>query len=352
MRWSRAIHIVGAHAEGEIGRVITGGVLPIPGNSMLERMNWLNEHGDHLRRFTLFEPRGAAQMTINLLTPACDPKADAGFIPMQGDGSHAMSGSNAICVATVLLETGMLELHEPKTTVTLDTPAGLIQAHADCKDGKVASVKLDFFASFCERLDVPVSVDQLGEIKVDVAFGGVYYILVDVGQLKLGIGPDHARALVDAGSKILYAAQQHLSVRHPLIDDFNKIEFCMFTSIENADQHIYRNATIMPPGRLDRSPCGTGSAARLAVMHARGEIDVGTQVQMRSAIGSCFSTQIRSTTTVGDRAAVLPSIEGRAWIYSIGQYGVDPDDPFPLGFTLSDTWGDGIEHELPILYKF
>jgi len=346
MKWSRTINIVGAHAEGEIGRVITGGVLPVSGDTMLERMHWLNEHGDHLRRFALFEPRGAAQMTVNLLTPACDPSADAGFIPMQGDGSHAMSGSNAICVTTVLLETGMLEMIEPTTTVTLDTPAGLVQSHAACKDGKVSNVKLDFFPSFCEQLSVPVVVEDMGEVIVDVAFGGVYYILVDVNQLNLRIEPAFAQSLVKAGNQILRAAQRQLTVNHPTVDAFNKIEFCMFTDTENAAERILRNATIMPPGRLDRSPCGTGSAARLAVMHQRGEINVDDDVVMRSAIGSRFYTRIRETTTVGDRAAVLPSITGRAWIYSIGQYGVDPDDPFPLGFTLSDTWGDGIEHEI------
>jgi len=346
MKWSRTINVVGAHAEGEIGRVITGGVLPISGETMLERMNWLNEHGDHLRRFALFEPRGAAQMTVNLLTPSCDPSADAGFIPMQGDGSHAMSGSNAMCVTTVLLETGMLDMIEPTTTVTLDTPAGLIEAHANCKDGKVSNVTLDFFPSFCDQLSAPVVVDDFGEVLVDIAFGGVYYILVDVNQLNQRIEPAFAQSLVKAGNQILRAAQEQLTVSHPMVSEFNKIEFCMFTDIENESKQILRNATIMPPGRLDRSPCGTGSAARLAVMHKRGEIDLEQEVIMRSAIGSRFYTRIRETTSVGGKAAVLPSITGRAWIYSMGQYGVDPDDPFPLGFTLSDTWGDGIEHEI------
>ncbi|MBX2835752.1 MAG: proline racemase family protein, partial [Gammaproteobacteria bacterium] len=263
--------------------------------------------------------------------------------------SHAMSGSNAICVTTVLLETGMLEMVEPITEVTLDTPAGLVKANAHCKNGKVTSVDLDFFASFCDQLDVPVLVDGLGEVKVDTAFGGVYYILVDVSQLNFRIEPANAQLLVKAGNQILRAAQQQLNVQHPVNKDFKQIEFCMFTDVENAAEHVYRNATIMPPGRLDRSPCGTGSAARLATMHARGEINIDEQVIMRSAIGSRFSTLIRNTTTVGDKAAVLPRITGRAWIYSIGQYGVDPDDPFPLGFTLSDTWGDGIDHEIPDL---
>jgi len=208
MKWSRTINVVGAHAEGEIGRVITGGVLPISGETMLERMNWLNEHGDHLRRFALFEPRGAAQMTVNLLTPSCDPSADAGFIPMQGDGSHAMSGSNAMCVTTVLLETGMLDMIEPTTTVTLDTPAGLIEAHANCKDGKVSNVTLDFFPSFCDQLSAPVVVDDFGEVLVDIAFGGVYYILVDVNRKSLCAQRSAAGFTPESGRQPRWAVKQ------------------------------------------------------------------------------------------------------------------------------------------------
>lgn len=339
MRWSRMITIVGAHAEGEIGRVVTGGVIDPPGATMREKLLWLNSEGDHIRRFCLFEPRGAAQMTVNLLTAPCHPKADIGFIPMQGDGSHAMSGSNAICVTTVLLETGMVEMREPETRVTLDTAAGLVEAIAQCADGKVDSIALNFFPSFAERLDAPLSVPGLGEIRVDVAFGGVFYVLVDTAQLGLRISPEKARDLVDLGNRIKPAAVEQIQVLHPTLSDFDKIEFCMFTGSEAAQEKIFDNATVMPPGRLDRSPCGTGTAARLAVMHARGEIAPGDEVTTRSVIGTRFTASIRAIGAVGNLPTVETSISGRAWIHATHQLGLDPDDPFPLGFTVSDLWG-------------
>lgn len=347
MNWSRKVRIVGAHAEGEIGRVIVDGAPPIPGKTMLERLKWLNEQGDDLRRFTLFEPRGAAQMTVNLLTEPCTPGAHAGFIPMQGDGSHAMSGSNAICVTTVLLETGIVEMKPGTQRIVLDTAAGPVTATATCSTEKVESVSLDFFPSFAEQLDVEISADGIGPVTLDVAFGGVYYIIVDAAQFGLAIEPGSAKQLVSLGQQLLASARKQLSVQHPLVPEFNTLEFCMFTSTENKSARIFRNATIMPPGRIDRSPCGTGTAARLAVMHAKGQVGIGDEVTMRSTIGSRFLSRIVGVTQIGDYNAVLPNITGRAWIFSNGEYGVSPDDPFPEGFTMADTWGDGIEHEFP-----
>ena len=338
MQWSRTITVIGAHAEGEIGRVVTGGVLDPPGATMLEKLQWLKHEGDDIRRFSLFEPRGAAQMTVNLLTSACDPKADIGFIPMQGDGSHAMSGSNAICVTTVLLETGMLEMQEPETRVVLDTAAGIVEATARCTDGKVRDVTLNFFPSFAERLNTPVSVPGLGEVVVDVAFGGVFYVLVDVTQVGLNICPKNARDLVQVENRIKAAARSQFSVQHPTIPEFNEIEFCMFTGSKNAEERIFDDATIMPPGRLDRSPFGTGTAARLAVMYARGKIGPGEGVTMRSVIGTRFKAYIGGVGAINDIPTVETTINGRAWVHSLHQLGLDPTDPFPTGFTLSDVW--------------
>ena len=314
----------------------------------LERLKWLNESGDDLRRFTLFEPRGAAQMTVNLLTEPCTPGAHAGFIPMQGDGSHAMSGSNAICVTTVLLETGILEMKQGTQKIVLDTAAGPITATAACSDGKVESVSLDFFPSFAEQLDVEVALDGFGTVSADLAFGGVFYIIVDAAQFSLKVEPGAAQELVSIGNKLLAAARRQLSVQHPLVAEFNALEFCMFTDTESQADRVFRNATIMPPGRIDRSPCGTGTAARLAVMHAKGQVGIGDEVTMLSTIGSRFLSRIVGITQVGEHKAVLPNISGRAWIFSNGEYGVSPDDPFPEGFTMADTWGDGIEHHIPL----
>ncbi|MEX3007515.1 proline racemase family protein [Hoeflea sp. TYP-13] len=346
MRWNRTVTIVGAHAEGEIGRVLTGGVLDIKGKTTLEKLEYLQAH-DELRQFVNHEPRGCAQMTTNLLLPPSRSDADAAFIPMQADGSHAMSGSNAMCVTTVLLETGILSMQEPETTVVLDTAAGLVKARAVCRDGRVERVSLDFFPAFVEHLGASLEVEGLGTLSVDVSFGGVYYVLPRARELDLRISPDTAQDMVSLGNRIKAAAREQLPVQHPEIRQFNAIEFLMFVDDIDAAANAYRNATIMPPGRVDRSPCGTGTAARLAVMHARGEARIGQDFDMRSTINSRFSATILGTTTVGGRAAVLPRISGRAWIYSVTQLGTDPSDPYPVGFTMADTWGTDIAHAIP-----
>lgn len=347
MKWSKTITVVGAHAEGEIGRVVTAGVIDIPGENMRQKLHYLQNDFDELRRFAMYEPRGCAQMTTNLLLPPCDPSADAAFIPMQADGSHAMSGSNAICVTTVLLETGILPMNEPVTEVVLDTAAGLVKTKARCQDGKVEHVTLDFFPSFCEQLAVKLELPDVGVIEVDVAFGGVYYVIIDAGQMGLEITPANARQMVELGNRIKAAADEQIRVSHPEIAEFNHIEFVMFADTIDTENHIIRNGTVMGPGRMDRSPCGTGTAARLAVMHQKGELNVGDKVEIRSTINSRFDAEITGETRVGERPAVTTRITGRAWIYGIHQLGRDPTDPFQEGFTLADTWGTGIEHIIP-----
>ena len=346
MHWNRMITVVGAHAEGEVGRVITGGVGPLPGDTVRDKMQYLQAH-DELRQFVNQEPRGCAQMTTNLLLPPSHPDADAGFIPLQADGTHAMSGSNAMCVTTVLLETGILPMIEPETVVTLDTAAGLVRAVAQCRDGRVERVSLDFFPAYAEHLDTPLEVEGIGTLTVDVAYGGVYYVMPSAQQLGFRIGPDVARDMVDLGARIKSAAQEQLPVAHPEIASFNSIEFLMFTDEVDTAANTLRNATIMPPGRVDRSPCGTGSAARLAVMHAKGQAKTGVEFDMRSTINSSFRTSILSETHVGDRPAIIPRISGRAWIYSTMQLGADPSDPYQTGYTMADTWGTEIDHKIP-----
>jgi proline racemase len=338
MRWSKVITVVDAHAEGEIGRVITGGALDVPGKTMLDKMRHLNGVDDRIRRFALLEPRGAAQMSANLLLPPTRPDADAGFIVMQADACHAMSGSNAMCVTTVLLETGMLAMAEPLTRVTLDTPAGLVVAEATCQGGRCERVALELVPSFVEHLAVPLEVEGVGTLRVDVAYGGDYFCLVDAAACGFSVAPEEARDMVALARLIKRSARQQIKVRHPEISDVREIAFVMFCARGAAGAPL-RNGNVIHPGRLDRSPCGTGSAARLAVMHARGEIQLGETVEMRSVIDSRFEAQIVATTTVGDRPAVVPRISGRAWIYAAGQLGIDPSDPYPRGFTLADTWG-------------
>ena len=340
MRWSRMLTMLDVHAEGEIGRVVTGGLPPIPGATMLEKLRWINEVDDSIRRFTVYEPRGTAHMTANLLLPPCHPDAAAGFIVLQADRAHAMSGSNAICVATALLETGQVAMVEPETRFVLDTPAGLVGVIAACRDGRCERVTLAMVPSFAQDLDVVLDIDGMGRVRIDIAFGGVFYALVDARAAGLPITRENARGLVDAASRIKRAVNACVRVAHPERPGLDHVSYVMFCDREDA--RTLRGATIVLPGRCDRSPCGTGTSARLAVLHARGELAVGETLAAHSIIDSTFTARITGLARVGDRPAVLPEISGRGWIYGVHQIGVDPTDPYPLGFTLSDMWGPDV----------
>ncbi|MFJ7812085.1 proline racemase family protein [Pseudomonas asiatica] len=340
MRWKQTLQLAEVHCEGEIGKVITGGVLGIPGASMLDKMNYINEVDDSLRRLVTLEPRGCLQMSVNLLLPPTRPEAHAGFIVLQADKAHPMSGSNCICVVTALLELGMVPMQEPETTVVLDTPAGLVTARARCADGRCLSVSLDMVPAFVEHLDLAIETEQFGPLKIDVAFGGVYYALIDVAQTGLSIAPEHARALADAGVALKEVINRQLDIQHPLLPSVNEVAYVMFRN--RLDDRTYQTCTTLPPGRVDRSPCGTGSSANLATLAARGLVQAGDQLVSRSTIGGQFQVELLGHGEVGGRPAVLPRVTGRAWLYGLQQLGVDPDDPLAAGFMLSDTWGAGI----------
>ncbi|WP_248916388.1 proline racemase family protein [Pseudomonas moorei] len=339
MRWKKTLQMADVHCEGEIGKVITGGVIDIPGKTLLDKMNYINDVDDSLRRLVMLEPRGCLQMSVNLLLPPTRPEAQAGFIVLQADKAHPMSGSNCICVVTALLELGMLEMVEPVTTVVLDTPAGLVTARARCADGRCQSVSLDMVPSFVEQLDVLIETADFGVIKADIAFGGVYYALVDVDQIGLTIAPENARELATQGVRLKGLINQQVKVRHPLFKALDDVAYVMFR--HRVDSHTYQTCTTLPPGRVDRSPCGTGSSANLATLSARNLVEVGDTLTSRSTIGGEFQVELLGLTNVGGKPAVLPRVTGRAWIYGLHQIGVDPDDPLAAGFMLSDTWGEG-----------
>ncbi|MEK0086155.1 proline racemase family protein [Benzoatithermus flavus] len=340
MRWERSIELVQVHCQGEIGKVIVGGAPEIPGRTPLEKMNHLNEVDDSLRRFVTFEPRACAQMSVNLLLPPSRPDADAGFIVLQADRAHPMSGSNCICVVTALLETGRVPMVEPETVVRLDTPAGLVTVRARCANGRCRSVSLDNVPAFVEALDQPIATPRWGRIKAHIAFGGVYYAIIDVDQIGLAIEPRHARELAEAGMALKALLAEQVSVRHPELG-IDEIAYVMFRNRE--PDGVIRTCTTLKPGRVDRSPCGTGSSANLAVLHAMGEVGVGDRRRSRSIIGGEFLAEVIGETTVGGRVAVLPRITGQGWIYGREELRLDTDDPFPAGFTLSDTWGPQVD---------
>ena len=341
MRWQKTVTMVEAHAEGEIGRIVTGGIGKLPGDSILETLNWLNKDGQSLRHFLVNEPRGFAQMSTCLLLPPKDPKADAAFVIMQGDKTHAMSGSNTICLTTVLLETGQIPMQDPKTSLVIETASGLVEVEAQCHEGKCQSVSLRLSDCYADRLDQPVMVEGCGEVTVDIAFGGIFYALVDARQLGLEIRPETSRQLVAAGSAIHRTVNAQLEIKHPEFNGIEGISYVMFTGFN--DQGEMQGATIMPPGRVDRSPCGTGNSARLAVMAARGQAKVGDAFVARSIINSRFDVSIADMKERDGHPLITPQITGRGWVHGIHQIGVDPDDPYPTGFTLSDCWGEALD---------
>ena len=340
MPWKNTLEILQVHCQGEIGKVIMAGAPEIPGATMADKMDYINTVDDSLRRFVTLEPRASVQMSVNLLVPPTRPDADAGFIVLQSDRAHPMSGSNCICVVTALLESGRVPMVEPMTVVRLDTPAGLIVARAQCSQGRCTSVSLDNVPAFVEVLDQPVQTAQWGTIRADIAFGGVYYAVVDVEQLHMTIAPEHARTLAEAGIALVDVINAQVALQHPEVPSINRIAYVMFRHIE-ADGTV-RTCTTLKPGRVDRSPCGTGSSANLAILHARGEVQVGEVRTSRSIIGGEFKAELLGTTTVGGRAAVLPRITGQAWVYGMEQLRMDAADPFAEGFAMSDTWGPDI----------
>ncbi len=337
MRWSKTIQTVDVHCAGEIGRVITGGILNIPGATMAEKLHHLNTVDDSLLRWLCSEPRSAPAGSFCLLTPACDPRADVGFIVLQPDQAHAMSGSNAMCATTALLETGMIPMVEPESRITFDTAAGLVVATAVCQAGKVVKVTLDMPPSFLARRDAMIETAEWGAVSYDLCFGGVFYALVDVDQIGLTIAPENARALAMTGVDLRNRIAAIEPAPHPTTPALNGLAYVMFRSIE--PDGALRTCTTLRPGRADRSPCGTGSNSNMAARHSKGLAKPGDVIVSRSIIGGEFTTELVEETTVGPYPATRNRVSGQCWIYGISQIGLDPTDPFPLGFTLSDTWG-------------
>lgn len=337
MRFEKSLDILLVHCQGESGNVLVGGAPEIPGATILDKMNHLNKVDPSLRLFLTREPRAQVVHTTNLLLAPTRPDADAAFIVLQPDRAHPMSGSNCICVVTALLETGRVKMVEPETLVRLDTAAGLILARAQCKNGRCLSVSLDNVPAFVQQLDVPVSTPKWGTIQADIAFGGVFYAQIDVDQVGLRIAPEAARALAEAGTEIKALLAEQVAVRHPEIPSLNEIAYVMFRDYQTDGSVV--TCTTLKPGRVDRSPCGTGSSANLAVLHARGLAKTGDKRLSHSIIGGTFTAEILGETTVGNRPAILPRITGQGYVFGHQQLRLDAQDPFTQGFAMSDTWG-------------
>ncbi|KAF7550961.1 hypothetical protein G7Z17_g5358 [Cylindrodendrum hubeiense] len=345
MRSVRTLSIVGCHAEGEVGDVIIGGVLDVPGKTMYDKLVHFQTKDDQIRQLVLNEPRGRASMNTNLLLPPCNPLADAGFLILESEEYAPMSGSNTICTATVLLETGIIPMKEPITRLNLDTAAGLVGVTAECSGGKCKYVAFDNVPSFVSALDIPIEVPGLGTISVDVAWGGMWYAIVDASSIGLKVENQYGPQLVEVGQRIKRAVQAQYTPIHPENPSIRGVSILSITEPleEGPGYKTAKNTVVVSPGRFDRSPCGTGTSARLAVLHARGQIKEGEMFRHRSIIDTEFETHIRGTTKVGKYDAVLPTVKGRAWITSYKQVVLDPEDPYPNGFRVGDQWHVSID---------
>ena len=342
MRSSKVVHVISAHAEGEVGDVIVGGVAPPPGETLWEQSRWLWNDGA-LRGFVLNEPRGGVFRHVNLLVPPKDPRADVGFIIMEPEDNPPMSGSNSICVATVLLDAGILPMTEPVTELTLEAPGGLVTVRADCRDGKAERIYVQNLPSFAAKLDVPLEVEGLGRLTVDTAYGGDSFVVVDAAGLGFDLVPEEAADLARLGMCIVKAADDQIGFSHPENPDWRHFSFCLFAGplSEGADGLQAKAAVAIRPGKIDRSPTGTALSARMAILHARGQMGVGDRLTATSIIGSTFVGTIVGKVMVGGLPAIVPEISGRAWITGTHQHMLDPADPWPQGYRLTDTWGAG-----------
>jgi proline racemase len=350
MRAARVIQAVDAHAAGEPGRVIVGGVLDVPGATMLDKARHLEAHGDALRRLMLREPRGYPAANCNLILPPTRPEADAGYVIMEHVEYPGMSGTNTICVATVLLETGMVPLREPVTDLTLEAPAGLIRVRAECAAGKVRSVTFQNVPAFTVHLDRAIEVPQLGTVTVDVAYGGMFYVIADARAFGLKLTPDEGRDIVRISEMVKAAAREQLPVAHPEEPRFAGITIAQLSGPPSRpDAHLKNVVTVSTgafdwtrpatwTGVIDRSPCGTGTCARMATLHARGRLKLGEDFHHEGILGTVFTGRLVAETTVGRYPAVVPTLAGQAWITGFASYVLDPDDPFSEGFTVGDLW--------------
>ncbi|HET7697567.1 MAG TPA: proline racemase family protein [Vicinamibacterales bacterium] len=350
MRLSSMIAAVDLHACGEPGRVIVGGVRDVPGRTMFDKMQHLARHEDGLRKRMLREPRGYPAANCNLVLPPTRPEADAGFVIMEQVEYPPMSGTNTICVTTALLETGMIPMREPVTTLTLETPAGLIGVRAECRGGKVTRVAFRNVPAFAVHLDAVIEVKTLGRVTVDVAWGGMFYVIADAAPFGLRLTPDEGRDITRIGELIKAAAQEQLPVVHPENPEIRDVTIAQLSGPPVVPENHRRNAVVVSTGKLDwdrpstwtgaidRSPCGTGTCARMAALHARGALALGQPFRHEGILGTVFTGTLLEETTVGPHRAVVPELAGTAWITGFAQYVVDPQDPFPEGFTVGDIW--------------
>jgi proline racemase len=351
MRLGERITAVDAHAGGEPGRVITDGVFDVPGSTMFEKRTHLEAEGDHLRKLMLREPRGYPASNCNVVLPPTHPDADAGFVIMEQTEYPAMSGSNTICVTTVLIETGMVAVREPVTELVLEAPAGLVPVRADVSGGKVTGVTFENVPAFAVHLDAAIDVPHLGKATVDVAWGGMFYVIADAAQFGVDLVPGSGREIARIGRMLQAAAAEQLPAVHPENAAISGVSISQLSGPPTHPAAARKNAVVVATGALDwdrpatwtgaldRSPCGTGTCAKMAALHQKGELALGRDFPHEGVLGTIWTGRLVRESEVGGRSAVVPTINGRAWITGYSDYVVDDTDPFPEGFTVGDIWG-------------
>lgn len=325
---------VDSHTEGMPTRVITSGVGILPGATMAERRHFLMRERDDLRTLLMYEPRGHASMSGAILQPPTRPDADVGVVFIEVSGCLPMCGHGSMGVATVLVETGMVEVVEPITTVRLDTPAGLVEMRVSVHDGHASGVELRNVPAFLALKDAAVDVPDLGRLTVDVAWGGNFYAILPAVSAGLVLEQGEYDRIVQHGLQIMDAVNEQLTFAHPTATDLSYCHHVIFTG-PDSNSSRGRSAVAIYPGWIDRSPCGTGTSARMAQLYARGELGLDSPFVHESLIGSEFIGRLVEETTIGSQPAVIPVVRGRAWLTGLATYLLDPDDPFPAGFRVN-----------------
>lgn len=345
-----ALETVEVHAEGEPGRVVLDAAHLVRGDSMAERLAYCREHLHPLRELLLHEPRGYPALCAVLLLPPVTPGADFGVVVLEQGGFTPMSGSNTMCAVAGAVEAGLIVPDGDTLDVTIDTAVGVVRARAAIEDGRVAAVTVANVPSFVVGLDIPLDVPEIGTVPVDVVFGGQFFVQARAADCGVDLDPSRGRELARAGALVKMAARQQVPVRHPLNPDVDDIALVMLHSGPRTAGTDSRNTVVLTQdpllpdepstwtGILDRSPCGTGTCARMAALHARGDLDLDEEFRHRSIIDSLFVGRLVGTTEVDGTPAVLPTVTGRTWVTGRARWSVHPSDPYPSGYTVGDLW--------------
>lgn len=346
----RVIHAIDVHAAGEPGRVILGADLLVKGATMVDKLRYGRRHLEWLRKLVLREPRGYPGLCAPLITAPVHEDSHFGLLVLEQGGWRTMSGSNLMCAVTALVETAKVPVTEPETRLRIDTAVGLVEVVAQVRDGRVLEVRIDNVPAFVHALEHPLEVPEYGSLKVDVVFGGQFFVQVPADQLGLQLDPANASAIIRAASAVRTAACEQITVGHPDFPEMRTITLPMITGPTDTPGVDGRNAVVLPngfvtlqdtgtwTGTLDRSPCGTGTCGRMAALVARGELDVGGEFVHESMLGMQFRGHVRGRTTVGELEGILPSVSGRGWVTGIHQFILEDDDPFPEGYRVGDIW--------------